>query len=150
MSRGASSLLVGKRTQTKQETMADANDPNRKKLPGAKDQGDRKDLDEEKDALALKSIADSDDGNDGWGRKRGGGAVKQKTKGTWKFARRTLATPIPAKVLKEEKLLPTTSVAATGKKLEGLHIDSTPGTAGEGLEGKQVKGGKDQDSRKGD
>ena len=130
--------------------MADTNDPNRKELPGAKDQGDGKDLDEEKDALALKSIADSDDGDDGWGRKRGSGSVVQKTKGTWKFARRTLATSIPAKVLNDKKLLPTTSVSATGKKLEGLHIDSTPGAAGEELEGKQAKGGKGQDSKKGD
>ena len=127
--------------------MADTNDPNRKKLPGAKDQGEGKDLDGEKDSLALESIADSDDG---WGRKRGSGSVVQKTKGSWKFARRTLATSIPAKVLNDKKLLPTPSVSATGKKLEGLHADSTPGAAGGELEDKQAKGGKGQDSKKGD
>ena len=132
--------------------MADTNDPNRKKLPGAKDQGDGNDSDGKKDSLALESIAD-DDSNDGWGRKRSGDATVYKTKGSWKYARRTLMASIPAKQLNDENLFQIDRSPADGEAIDGsaeADIDSTPGAAGEEVEGKQAKGGKDQDSKKGD
>ena len=140
--------------------MADTNDPNRKKLPGAKDQGDGKESDGEKESPALKSNADDDDdSNDGWGRKRGGGGRVFRTKGTWKFARRTLMSDIPASVLMgaaEYANLPDKQlykIDRSGEAIDGsaeADIDSTAGAAEEEGEGKQAKGGKDDDSKKGD
>ena len=117
--------------------MADTHEPNRKKLPSAKDQGDGKGSDGEKDTLALKSIA-GDDSGDGWGRKRGGSERVFKTKGTWKFARRTLMGPIPASVLMDAREY----TELPDKQL--YQIDRS----GEAIE--QAKGGKDRDSKKGD
>ena len=138
--------------------MADTNDPNRKKLPGAKDQGDGKESDGEKESPALKSNAD-DDSNDGWGRKRGGGGRVFRTKGTWKFARRTLMGSIPASILmdaEEYTKLPDKQlyqIDRSGEAIDGsaeADIDSTAGAPGEEGEGKQAVGGKDRDSKKGD
>ena len=129
--------------------MADTNDPNRKKIPGAKDQGNGMDSDGEKDTQALKSIAD-DDNDDGWGRKRGGGGRGFKTKGTWKFARRTLTGSVPASMLNAEDLY---QIDRSGEAIDGsaeADTDSTAGAAGDKVKGKQAKGGKDPDSKKGD
>ena len=129
---------------SKQRTMEDDKERNRKKLPGAKVQGgggDGKCSSAAPPAKAGSNVKDdvsddgrgknrsdddSDDGwgDDGWGRKRSGSTRVYKTKGSWKFARRTLAAPMPVELLPPEQLF---GIDREGRK-EAAPIDSVDGT----------------------
>jgi len=155
---------------SKQRTMEDDKERNRKKLPGAKVQGgggDGKCSSAAPPAKAGSNVKDdvgddgrgknrsdddSDDGwgDDGWGKKRSGSTRVYKTKGSWKFARRTLAAPMPVELLPPEQLF---CIDREGRK-EAAPIDSVDGTVSGTKRGReeeehmQAKGGKDTDQKK--
>ena len=155
---------------SKQRTMEDDKERNRKKLPGAKVQGgggDGKCSSAAPPAKAGSNVKDdvgddgrgknrsdddSDDGwgDDGWGKKRSGSTRVYKTKGSWKFARRTLAAPLPADLLPSEQLF---CIDREGRK-EAAPTDSVHATVSGTKRGReeeehmQAKGGKDTDQKK--
>ena len=119
--------------------MADDNDLNRKKLPGAKDQGDGSDGKHSSSAPPAKAkfTAKNDDSDDGWGRERSGNTPVHKTKGSWKFSRRILAAPPPPELAPDEQLY---YIDRSGSSKRGR----------EEAEDKQAKVGKDSDHKKRD
>ena len=137
---------------SKQRTMEDDKERNRKKLPGAKVQGDGGDGKCSSAAPPAKagSTVKDDDSDDGWGRDRSKSTQVYKTKGSWKFARRTLAAPLPADLLPSEQLF---CIDREGRK-EAAPTDSVHGTVNGTKRGReeeehmQAKGGKDTDQKK--
>ena len=140
-------------------TMVDDNDLNLKKLPDAKYQGDGSDGRRSKESPAppaeAKSTVMGDDNNDGWGKDRTKKTPVIKAKGSWKYRRGPITTPL--KFIPDDKFFCIDRSGAHGKGSDSRKEAATDPAHGpvsgakrgrEGAEHAQAKGGDDADHKK--
>ena len=137
-------------------TMADDNDLDLKKLPVAKYQGDGSDGKRSEESPAppaeAKSTVMGDDNNDGWGKDRTKNPRVIKAKGSWKYRRGPITTPL--KFIPDDKLF---CIDRNGKGIDSRKEattdpahDPVSGTkrGRKGAEHAQAKGEEDADCKK--